>query len=156
MWAIINSVQSLGNVMPSERPPLQFESLSSAVDTSFWHALASLKLDVFKLDDAAVKIAATYGPGRVVLPADASGGPPTPMTGRLNASGSEAFALSESGDTGASVSTTPDDILARKWTPLEFASPGTLYNTNTQEEFKDADKSKLLKAAGDKVLLTRS
>lgn len=130
--------------------PLQFESFTSAVDTTFWHALSSHKLDVQRLDSAALPLNGTYGPGRVVDATDGAGNTAaTPLHARLSVFGGAAFDSAPPEE--------PDSDVVRvtgarpRWTPLEFDAPGVLYNTNTQEEFKTLDKNALLKEAGNKA-----
>ncbi|KAI9338523.1 hypothetical protein BDR26DRAFT_838181 [Obelidium mucronatum] len=61
---------------------VQFAPFASAVDATFWHALAQRKMDVFKLDAAPVAIAASYGAASPLLAlaadafADAAAEPP--------------------------------------------------------------------------------
>jgi ubiquitin-like modifier-activating enzyme ATG7 len=47
-------------------PIVQFVTFSSLVQPSFWHALTELKIDVLRLSDDAVPIAASYGTGRSI------------------------------------------------------------------------------------------
>ncbi|KAJ3214769.1 Autophagy protein 7 [Dinochytrium kinnereticum] len=49
--------------MPSTPPPLQFEAFASAVDATFWHALASRKVELFRLDDTEREIKGYYSIG---------------------------------------------------------------------------------------------
>ncbi|KAI9016019.1 hypothetical protein DFJ74DRAFT_635227 [Hyaloraphidium curvatum] len=131
--------------------PLQYEPFASAVDSTFWHALAALKLNVFKLDDAPVPIEARYGPGRLVAK-QSFGDQDVALPARLSLSGQEAFAAVDSADPGSeSTPADPEDPLSRNWTPLEFDSSGTLHNKNTVEDFKAVDKAALLKEAGEKM-----
>lgn len=146
----------------SSSSPLQFEAFSSAVDTAFWHSLASLKLDVFKLDDSSVRIVGSYSPGRLIGTSDAlfnashsannSSSGLSPGPARVSVSGADAFRERDAELANVTLDDSdPLSTLMQPWTPLEFAAPGLLYNTNTQEEFKAADKGQLLKSAGDKV-----
>ncbi len=47
-------------------PLVQFSPLPSLAHPAFWHKLTELKLDVLKLSDASVPVAASYGVGRLI------------------------------------------------------------------------------------------
>lgn len=133
---------------------LQFTPFASSVDASFWHQLSALKLDTLKLDDRVLSINGTYAPGKVTRN-DASSskhsGTPVPLSARLWLSAKSLDVEEENVDerTGG------DDVLNRRWTPLEFVSNGELHNKNTLEEFKGVDKGELLRSVGEKVRTER-
>ena len=47
-------------------PIVQFAPFQSLVQPAFWHALTDLKIDVLRLSDDALPLAASYAPGRAV------------------------------------------------------------------------------------------
>jgi hypothetical protein len=47
-------------------PLLQFAPFASLVQPAFWHALTQLKIDVLRLSDEPLPIAAAYAPGRMI------------------------------------------------------------------------------------------
>ncbi|KAG7384495.1 Autophagy protein 7 [Phytophthora pseudosyringae] len=110
---------------------LKFQPWNSAPDVSFWQTLTSLKLDKFQLDDQAQGITGYFTPGRSVN---------VPARFTIDES---AFPSAEGVQEGDR-----DTDRAR----YEWQAPGLLFNTNTLEAFKELDKAKLLRDAGEKVL----
>jgi hypothetical protein len=47
-------------------PLLQFAPFASLVEPAFWHALTQRKIDVLRLSDAPLPVAAAYTPGRTI------------------------------------------------------------------------------------------
>ena len=47
-------------------PIVQFAPFQSLVQPAFWHALTDLKIDVLRLADDALPVAASYAPGRAI------------------------------------------------------------------------------------------
>ncbi|CCI44181.1 unnamed protein product [Albugo candida] len=103
---------------------LQFQPWSSVADPTFWHKLASLKVDQFQLNDEPQPITGFYGPGR---------SPNVPARIKVNA---HSFSFDNE-----------NDMERYHWKVA-----GTLYNSNTLEQFKALDKGKLLELAKDKIL----
>ncbi|GIY99831.1 ubiquitin-like modifier-activating enzyme ATG7 [Caerostris extrusa] len=100
---------------------LQFVPFSSAIDTGFWYQLTKKKLDIFKLDDAAVKINGFYSTNSsLALP---------PIC-------------------NIDYSAFDDDI---QIPPGSVPLKGLLMNTNTVEDFKIRDKKALLQSVGQKI-----
>ncbi|CEG36899.1 e1-like protein-activating enzyme gsa7p apg7p [Plasmopara halstedii] len=106
---------------------LKYQPWTSAPDISFWQTLASHKLNHFQLDDKAQNIIGYFTPGRSIT-----------VPGRFTIDAS-AFWNTEGSR----------DIDRARY---EWQAPGVLYNTNTLENFKTLDKTKLLQEAGDKIL----
>jgi ubiquitin-like modifier-activating enzyme ATG7 len=44
----------------------QFESLTSIVEPTFWHALGNLKLETLRLDESPISVSGTLSPGSEV------------------------------------------------------------------------------------------
>lgn len=111
-------------------PIVQFAPHSSLVNPSFWHKLTEHKLDVLKLSDAEVPVAASYGTGRLIK--DREGGAFIGVNGT--------FGVDE-------------ESFANGPKPAAFLVPanGHLKNYNTIEEFKAADKHELFNQAAEKV-----
>ncbi|CDS12593.1 hypothetical protein LRAMOSA04779 [Lichtheimia ramosa] len=107
-------------------PVLQFAPFASGVDASFWQALASKKLNVLKLSDDPQPIHAYYATG-------SASRSETPFPPHFSVS---AQGLDSNNDTRP---------------PFTFGVTGTLYNTNTFEEFKRIDKNKLFHQASQKI-----
>nr|CCA19427.1 autophagyrelated protein 7 putative [Albugo laibachii Nc14] len=103
---------------------LQFQPWNSATDPTFWHRLASLKVDKFQLNDEPQFITGFYGPGR---------SPDVPSRIKLNA---HSFSMDNE-----------DDVERYHW-----KMAGTLYNSNTLQQFRTLDKGKLLELAKAKIL----
>ncbi|KAJ8082161.1 Autophagy protein 7 [Marasmius tenuissimus] len=116
-------------------PPqiVQFSPLPSLISPSFWHKLTELKLDVLKLSDAEVEITGTYGVGRLFKDREAT---------------TEKWV-----GVGASL-TVDEESFGKGHASLPFGSSiakGVVKNYNTIEEFKAAEKAKLLNEAADKA-----
>ncbi|XP_075852452.1 ubiquitin-like modifier-activating enzyme ATG7 isoform X6 [Microcebus murinus] len=100
---------------------LQFAPFSSALDVGFWHELTQKKLNEYRLDEAPKDIKGYYYNGD-------SAGLPARLTLEFSA-----FDMSAP-------------------TPAHCCpAVGTLYNTNTLESFKTADKKLLLEQAADEI-----
>uniref|UniRef100_F6UJ20 Ubiquitin-like modifier-activating enzyme ATG7 n=1 Tax=Callithrix jacchus TaxID=9483 RepID=F6UJ20_CALJA len=100
---------------------LQFAPFSSALDVGFWHELTQKKLNEYRLDEAPKDIKGYYYNGD-------SAGLPARLTLEFSAF-----------DTSAP-------------TPARCCpAVGTLYNTNTLESFKTADKKLLLEQAANEI-----
>ncbi|KAL0567985.1 Autophagy protein 7 [Marasmius crinis-equi] len=113
---------------------VQFSPLPSLISPSFWHQLTELKLDVLKLSDAEVEITGTYGVGRLFKDREST---------------TEKWV-------GVGGSLTVDELSFASGHPsLPFGSSiatGVVKNYNTIEEFKAAEKVKLLNEAADKAI----
>ncbi|XP_047390973.1 ubiquitin-like modifier-activating enzyme ATG7 isoform X2 [Sciurus carolinensis] len=100
---------------------LQFAPFSSALDVGFWHELTQKKLNEYRLDEAPKDIKGYYYNGDSV-------GLPARLTLEFSA-----FDMSAP-------------------TPAHCCpAVGTLYNTNTLESFKTADKKLLLEQAANEI-----
>ncbi|XP_063486396.1 ubiquitin-like modifier-activating enzyme ATG7 isoform X8 [Symphalangus syndactylus] len=100
---------------------LQFAPFSSALDVGFWHELTQKKLNEYRLDEAPKDIKGYYYNGD-------SAGLPARLTLEFSA-----FDMSAP-------------------TPARCCpAVGTLYNTNTLESFKTADKKLLLEQAANEI-----
>jgi len=100
---------------------LQFAPFSSALDVGFWHELTQRKLNEYRLDEAPKDIKGYYYNGD-------SAGLPARLTLEFSA-----FDMSAP-------------------TPAHCCpAVGTLFNTNTLEAFKAADKKLLLEQAADEI-----
>ncbi|XP_037657967.1 ubiquitin-like modifier-activating enzyme ATG7 isoform X5 [Choloepus didactylus] len=100
---------------------LQFAPFSSALDVGFWHELTQKKLNEYRLDEAPKDIKGYYYNGD-------SAGLPARLTLEFSAF----------------------DMTAP--TPAHCCpAVGTLYNTNTLESFKTADKKLLLEQAANEI-----
>jgi hypothetical protein len=51
----------------AKMPLLAFQSFSSQLQPTFWHAFTQLKIDVLKLSDVEVPLVGWYGKGKTVL-----------------------------------------------------------------------------------------
>jgi ubiquitin-like modifier-activating enzyme ATG7 len=69
-------------------PIVQFAPFSSLIQPSFWQELTNIKIDVLRLSDEALPIAATYSTGRSVK--DRETGQEIPLGCNLSL-GSESF-----------------------------------------------------------------
>ncbi|KAM5279670.1 ubiquitin-like modifier-activating enzyme ATG7 [Ctenodactylus gundi] len=102
-------------------PKLQFAPFSSALDAGFWHELTQRKLNQYRLDEAPRDIKGYY-----------CNGDPVGLPARLTLEFS-AFDMSAP-------------------TPMRCCpTVGTLYNTNTLEAFRSADKKLLLDQAAEEI-----
>ena len=108
-----------------EATTLKFEAWQSAVDPGFWAELARRKLDTIGLSEDPVRVEALYAP-RVqregVLSAQLDRG---------------AFADDDGSD--AAVAKARDALAGGR-----ARMPGTLYNVNTLERFREADRADIL------------
>ncbi|CAO3677279.1 unnamed protein product [Umbelopsis ramanniana] len=114
---------------------VQFAPFQSAVEAPFWHALAKKKLDIFQLSDNEQAIAGFYTSGQLVQ--DASTGKSVEIPPRLSIS-------------NESLEFSPLEAL-QNLQVNNFPAPGNLKNTNTIEDFKNADKKAILNTASEKV-----
>lgn len=122
---------------PPHRPDmatLQFLSLSSSIDPSFWHAFTKLKVDVLKLSDEPVPLTATYERARWIKDRETGQDVGVPASVRLDGN---AFDQQDRHATSAAQGT--------------VSMPGLLKNYNTIEEFKNADKQALFNSVADDV-----
>ncbi|TNY16924.1 hypothetical protein DMC30DRAFT_420318, partial [Rhodotorula diobovata] len=117
--------------------PLQFLPLPTSISPSFWHRLTSLKLHHLGLDDKSVPIKGCYSLGRTVH--DKLTGDSVGISGSLELD-EGSFDL-DVGDGTSAPSPHRDHFVLR----------GVLRNYNTIEEFKRADKAKLLSDLGDQI-----
>ncbi|XP_021766091.1 ubiquitin-like modifier-activating enzyme atg7 [Chenopodium quinoa] len=110
---------------------LQFAPLQSSIDEGFWHRLCSLKLNHWKTDESAVSISGFFAPC---------------SHHRVS---NHLTVLSESlpSETNEDLSSKNSNHSNRN----KCAIPGTLYNTNTIEGFRQLDKQKLLKEEAEKI-----
>ncbi|XP_008588795.1 PREDICTED: ubiquitin-like modifier-activating enzyme ATG7, partial [Galeopterus variegatus] len=100
---------------------LQFAPFSSALDVGFWHELTQKKLNEYRLDEAPKDIKGYY-----------YNGDPAGLPARFTLEFS-AFDMNAP-------------------TPAHCCpAVGTLYNTNTLESFKTADKKLLLEQAANEI-----
>ncbi|KAJ3101700.1 Autophagy protein 7 [Phlyctochytrium planicorne] len=118
--------------------PLQFESFSSAVDATFWHSLASRKVDVYQLDESEQTLNGYY----------LVGGRSAASTGSSTSVPSDkAFVLPSRLCLGHGAFDESSD----SFPPFSVLSPGTLRNTNTIEAFKAIDKTEALASVGKQI-----
>ncbi|CAG8483984.1 236_t:CDS:10 [Paraglomus occultum] len=113
---------------------LRFAPFSSAVEATFWHALTTQKIDVYKLDDDLKDVLGYYSTGNYV--SRDAGEAAISMPARL-CLGSNAFFRNESSLRGIP--------------PFSYPSVGQIKNTNTIEEFKQFDKTALFKRVADQI-----
>ena len=111
---------------------LKFQNFGSRIDVSFWHELAERKLNVYRLDASAQPLVGAYNLG-------------TPRVPSLMAVSEASFVGQGLDDVDAVA--VAGDIVGRGGVPVR----GTLYNVNTVEEFKTADKKALLAAEALKI-----
>ncbi|KAI9172945.1 Autophagy protein 7 [Blastocladiella emersonii ATCC 22665] len=109
---------------------MQYLPFTSAVEPSFWHALAKHKLEVLRLSDAPIAVAGSFVPGRLVKTAE-------------DAYSSLPACLSLEGGSL--------DPLSLNLSSVACRAPGTLKNANTIEEFKAMDKPALFNAAAAEI-----
>ncbi|CAO2823538.1 unnamed protein product [Amaranthus hypochondriacus] len=109
---------------------LQFAPFQSLIDEGFWHRMSSLKLNQWKTDQSAVSITGFFAPCSHFQ-----------VSNHLNII-SESF----SSETDEHSSTYSSHSNRNR-----CAVPGTLYNTNTIEGFRELDKQKLLKEEAGKI-----
>ncbi|KAI8620117.1 hypothetical protein BC830DRAFT_1100702 [Chytriomyces sp. MP71] len=121
-------------------PLLQFAPFSSAVEANFWHALTQRKMDEFKLDASARSIRGTFGVGASNLLCVA-GGAFDYIEGRIKVR--DGSGGGGGGDRGGGE---PSAAALGS-----LGSLGSLINTNTVEEFRNADKNALLRQAAAKL-----
>ncbi|EKM57005.1 uncharacterized protein PHACADRAFT_254465 [Phanerochaete carnosa HHB-10118-sp] len=109
---------------------IQFQPFSSLVEPAFWHALNNLKIDVLKLSDDFIPVAASYAPGRAIV--DRETGQEIAMPSALTLAG---------------------DAFTQHPQIPKYAVPayGLLKNYNTIEEFKAADKTTLFNELSDEI-----
>lgn len=108
-----------------EATTLKFEAWQSAVDPGFWAELARRKLDTIGLSEDPVRVEALYAPAsnaKVSSPAQLDRG---------------AFADDDGSD--AAVAKARDALAGGR-----ARMPGTLYNVNTLERFREADRADIL------------
>ncbi|CAG7846613.1 Ubiquitin-like modifier-activating enzyme ATG7 AltName: Full=ATG12-activating enzyme E1 ATG7; AltName: Full=Autophagy-related protein 7 [Serendipita indica DSM 11827] len=110
---------------------LQFTPFTSQVSPQLWHQLSKLKIDVLKLSKDSISLDATYGAGRTIVDRE---------TGKDIALG---CTLNASGDGFSKDTFTPAANVA--------VASGTVFNFNTIEEFKDANKKALFAQIADKI-----
>lgn len=102
---------------------IKFQSLSSAVDVSFWQELGKRKINVYQLSDAAVPVFASYTVSTSKNP-----------VGRMSMAGDTSF-----------------EEQRRDWNLNHIPSTGTLKNTNTIEEFQALNKNAIITDCGDRI-----
>ncbi|KAL2930902.1 Ubiquitin-like modifier-activating enzyme atg7 [Bienertia sinuspersici] len=110
---------------------LQFAPLQSSIDEGFWHRLSSLKLNQWKTDESAVSITGFFAPCSH-----------SRVSNHLNLL-SESLPP-ESSEHSPSTNTNHSNR-------NRCVVPGTLYNTNTIEGFRQIDKQQLLKEEAEKI-----
>lgn len=101
---------------------LQFDQFTSFVDVGFYNSLATLKIDVAKLDDSA-----------------------RPIFGRYS------IPLGRSGDVGRVEIPATALTNATSGSPNVYLAEGTLKNLNTKEDFATLDRAELVKEIAQKV-----
>ncbi|KAI8989203.1 E1-like protein-activating [Trametes punicea] len=111
-------------------PIVQFAPFQALVQPDFWHALTNLKIDVLRLSDDALPIAASYTAGRAVK--DRETGAEIVLGCNL-VLGGDAFSDSPRAPQNA--------VLAK----------GEFKNFNTIEDFKNADKTTLFNHVSDEI-----
>ncbi|KAH8112971.1 ubiquitin-like conjugating enzyme [Phellopilus nigrolimitatus] len=109
---------------------VQFTPFSSLVQPTFWHELTRVKIDVLRLSEDRLPVAASYSVGRSVT--DRETGSEVDLGCHLTLGG-EAFQ--------------PDPQLP----PNSVSCTGTFKNFNTIEEFKAADKTALFNQTADEI-----
>ncbi|KAJ3047182.1 Autophagy protein 7 [Rhizophlyctis rosea] len=146
--------------MSSSATLLQFEPFSSAVTSTFWHALSKNKIDLYKLDDSLVDINGYYSTGHLQgksgdTSSTAAGTNDEAVPARLCV-GDDAFGgkyvtrSAHAWNVNAIMDVNKPIALERQPT-YTFSAPGFLKNTNTIEEFKGIDKAKLLKDVSNRI-----
>ncbi|KAI8838400.1 hypothetical protein BC829DRAFT_447404 [Chytridium lagenaria] len=113
---------------------LQFESFSSAVDATFWHALASRKVELFRLDDGERDVQGYYPIGSGATTSTTT----TSSTGTIMTLPARLCV----GHSAFEASGIP---------PNAVTAPGILRNTNTIEDFKAIDKAEAISSVGKKI-----
>lgn len=144
----------------NEEEVLLYQNFTSSPDVSFWKELARRKLDVLGLDDAAIPVTATFrvtsrGSGaHADLEADAAGHSAPPLLLELSASSfaqelkETAASDGEGHERGAGGRQGEGDRGGDSIIPSVVDAarvPGLLYNFNTVEAFKKADKNRILR-----------
>lgn len=110
---------------------LQFAPLQSSIDEGFWHRLSSLKLNHWKTDESNVSISGFFAPCSHYR-----------VSNHVNILSESLPSENCEHSPSASSSHTNRN---------RCAVPGTLYNTNTIEGFRQLDKQKLLKDEAEKI-----
>ncbi|KAI9206057.1 uncharacterized protein BJ171DRAFT_580131 [Polychytrium aggregatum] len=116
--------------------PLQFDTFSSAVEATFWHALAARKVDVLRLDDSPLPIQGFYD----------GHSNNTALSNALSSGARSAGSLPARLCLSSSAFEPGQNI-----PPFSCVAPGTLKNTNTVEDFKALDKNALLKDTAEQI-----
>ncbi|KMT04515.1 hypothetical protein BVRB_8g181770 [Beta vulgaris subsp. vulgaris] len=109
---------------------LQFAPLQSSIDEGFWHRLSSLKLNHWKTDESAVSITGFVAPCSHYR-----------VSNHLNLL-SESFPSESSHHSTSIISNSNRN---------RCALPGTFFNTNTIEGFRELDRPSLLKEEAKKI-----
>jgi len=122
--------------MASAAPPiaLQFAPFASQVPSSFWSSLAKTKVDRLQLSQESIPVAAYHTPGRSIV--DRTTGDVVTLPVGLHLDGE--------------VSKTRDSSKSADMYSIQLA--GQLLNFNTVEDFKSADKGKILNDLGKELL----
>ncbi|CAN1229883.1 Ubiquitin-like modifier-activating enzyme atg7 [Linum grandiflorum] len=117
--------------MSTQGSILQFAPFQSSVDEGFWHRLSSLKLNKFRIDDSPIPISGFYAPCSHSQVSNHL----TLVTESLPSDEDEQLE-------GPSVAAGNRN---------RCSVPGTLYNTNTLEDFRALDKKGLIKEEAKKI-----
>ena len=118
--------------------PLQFSPWASSVDVALWAELARLKLDALRLSERPLALAAHAAPGARLLQVS---------SGALGTAATAAAAAGASGSSGdGGVEADPSACPSNR-----FPAPGVLVNVNTQEAFKEFDRTALVKGAAGRL-----
>ncbi|KAF8548892.1 E1-like protein-activating [Imleria badia] len=111
-------------------PVVQFTPLASLVQPAFWHELTRIKIDVLRLSDTSLPLAASYSVGRAIRDRETGTDVALPCSLSL---GADAF----------------DD--AQTVPALAVSARGVFKNYNTIEDFKAADKAALFNDIADEM-----
>jgi hypothetical protein len=127
---------------------LLFQNLTSAPSVSFWRELARRKLDELGLDDAAIPIVGTFRVGTQQHAARHRDDDATDVDAASDAAPPILFDLSESSFVGNAAAASSSSAAAAA-TAADFVDAagmlGLLFNFNTVEAFKRADKNQVLR-----------
>jgi ubiquitin-like modifier-activating enzyme ATG7 len=123
-----------------ERIALRFAPFASQISPSFWTALAAMKIDKMQLSDETLPdVSAWYTVGNTVL--DRSTNERIGLPAHL---GFEASSLPTDSDSPSAAESSTNQRRVKV--------QGVIKNFNTIEDFKKADKGKLLQECGDGIL----
>ena len=100
---------------------IKFQTWSSFVDMGFWHEYSKRKLEIYKLKDDPIEIIATFQPGN------------SKLSDSLMNLDLDSFNVDSNISKG------------------RYVAPGTIYQTNTIEDFQKFDRKKVFNQEVEKV-----